>query len=120
MSGRPVLLAAAIVAGGVLFATAFAVNVAEGRAPDKPRVILLGFDGVDANLTQRYIDAGALPNLAKLRQEGCFKPLDTANPAQSPVSWAVLETASNPGKTNIGDFVRRVFAPETGAPMPTL
>lgn len=92
-------------------------GVAHGAANDKPKVILLGFDGADATLTRQFMDEGVLPNLKALAERGSFSPLGTSNPAQSPVSWAVLETASNPGKTNIPDFVRRVFGGK-GAPMP--
>ncbi len=116
MLGRRLLIGGSILVGAALVVASFVAPDASARAGDKPRVILLGFDGCDAGLAQRYLDAGALPNLQKLRERGCFKPLDTANPAQSPVSWAVLETASNPGKTNIGDFVRRKLDGKTPYP----
>ena len=70
------------------------------------RVIVLGIDGMDARLAQQWIDAGQLPNFAKLRDGGTFAPLQPGNPAQSPVSWATLNTGKNPGKHNIFDFVR--------------
>lgn len=92
----------------------------QSNASSKPKTILLGFDGVDAELTSQWMAEGHLPNLKKLSQAGTYAPLVTANPAQSPVSWAVLETASNPGKTNIGDFVRRQISPASDAPMPAL
>ena len=92
---------------------------ASERAGEGPRVILLGFDGVDFELAGQWMESGQLPNLKKLAEQGSFVPLETANPAQSPVSWALVETASNPGKTNIGDFVRRTFMP-SGVPAPRL
>ena len=54
------------------------------------------------------MDEGELPHLAKLRDEGTFAPLMPANPAQSPVSWATLNTGKNPGKHGIYDFLRNV------------
>jgi predicted AlkP superfamily phosphohydrolase/phosphomutase len=92
----------------------------QSNASSKPKTILLGFDGVDAELTSQWMAEGHLPNLKKLSEQGTYSPLVTANPAQSPVSWAVLETASNPGKTNIGDFVRRKIDPKSEVPMPAL
>lgn len=88
--------------------------------PARPRVIVLGFDGADVDLTRKWMEEGKLPNLKRVAEQGTFRPLQTANPAQSPVSWAVFETASNPGKTNLGDFVRRGFSPSSGRPIPQL
>ncbi|MHC4946316.1 MAG: alkaline phosphatase family protein, partial [Planctomycetota bacterium] len=78
-------------------------------ASGDPKVILLGFDGVDFRIASRFIEQGHLPNLKKLREHGSFVPLATANPAQSPVSWASIVTGTNPGKTNIGGFIKRVI-----------
>ncbi len=78
-----------------------------GPAASAKRTILLGFDGVDFDLAQRYIDEGILPNLKRLSDEGTFQPLETSNPAQSPVSWGVFNTGSNPGKTGVAGFVAR-------------
>ncbi|MBI2201446.1 MAG: alkaline phosphatase family protein, partial [Armatimonadetes bacterium] len=72
-----------------------------------PRVIVLGFDGADPVLLERWMDSGDLPNLARLRQAGTYARLATSEPAESPVSWACFETGSNPGKTRIFDFLAR-------------
>jgi predicted AlkP superfamily phosphohydrolase/phosphomutase len=74
-----------------------------------PKAILLGFDGVDYRIAARFIEEGELPNIKKLKEKGSFLPLGTANPAQSPVSWASIVTGTNPGKTNIGGFIKRVI-----------
>ena len=50
-----------VVAGVALGTPSFAAD---------PRVVVLGFDGADAKLTQQWMDEGKLPNLAKLRAEG--------------------------------------------------
>jgi len=72
----------------------------------RPRVILLCFDGLDANLTKTLIDKGQLPALRALAEHGCFRPLQTTNPAQSPTAWASVISGKNPGKTNIPGFIR--------------
>lgn len=69
------------------------------------RVIVLGLDGVDARMAAEWMDSGELPNFARLREQGSFAPLMPANPAQSPVSWATLNSGQNPGKTGIFDFI---------------
>jgi predicted AlkP superfamily phosphohydrolase/phosphomutase len=71
------------------------------------KVIVLGFDGVDARYTARWMDEGKLPNLARLRAQGTFRPLLPTTPAQTPVSWSTFSTGINPGRTGIFDFLRR-------------
>ncbi len=71
------------------------------------KMIVLGFDGMDPNLLQKYMDAGMLPNFKKLAKTGDFKPLATTIPPQSPVAWATFITGQDPGGTNIFDFIAR-------------
>jgi len=71
------------------------------------KVVILGFDGADANLVERYMADGRLPNLSRLRIEGSYAPLRPTNPPQTPVSWASFTTGLNPGRTEIFDFLRR-------------
>jgi predicted AlkP superfamily phosphohydrolase/phosphomutase len=73
----------------------------------KPKVIVIGFDGVDAGYTERWMNEGKLPNLAKLRAQGTFRPLTPTLPAQTPVSWSTFSTGIDPGRTGIFDFLRR-------------
>ncbi len=79
------------------------------------RVVILGFDGLDPQLTERFIQAGKLPNLAGLRERGTFRRLATTIPPISPVAWSSFLTGVNPGKHNIYDFLtpdRRRYLPE--------
>jgi predicted AlkP superfamily phosphohydrolase/phosphomutase len=73
------------------------------------RLIILGFDGMDPNLAQRWMDDGSLPNFRKLAETGEFHPLGTSNPPQSPVAWSDFATGEHPGKHGIYDFLRRDF-----------
>jgi predicted AlkP superfamily phosphohydrolase/phosphomutase len=79
---------------------------AYGKAQFK-RAVILGFDGMDPELTERFIAEGRLPNLARLRQQGTFRKLRTTYPAISPVAWSTFMTGVNPGKHNIYDFLAR-------------
>ncbi|MBI3894161.1 MAG: alkaline phosphatase family protein, partial [Candidatus Wallbacteria bacterium] len=79
-------------------------SAADATAP----LIVLGVDGLDHALALDGIRQGRLPGLARLAREGSFAPLLPTTPAESPVSWAALVTGSNPGRTGIYDFVRRV------------
>ena len=71
------------------------------------RVIVIGFDGLDPLLCQRFMNEGKLPNLARLAATGTFKPLATTTPSISPVAWSTFATGVNPGKHNIFDFFTR-------------
>ncbi|MGZ8851628.1 MAG: alkaline phosphatase family protein, partial [Thermoanaerobaculia bacterium] len=71
------------------------------------KVIVLGFDGVDARLVEQWMNEGKLPNLARLRAAGTFRPLRPTVPAQTPVSWSTFSTGIDPGRTGIFDFLRR-------------
>jgi len=71
------------------------------------RAVILGFDGMDPELSERFIAEGRLPNLAKLRDQGTFRKLSTTYPAISPVAWSTFMTGVNPGKHNIYDFLAR-------------
>src|SRR2546423_6114315 len=79
------------------------------------KVIVLGFDGVDAKYTERWMNEGKLPNLARLRAMGTFRPLRPTLPAQTPVSWSTFSTGIDPGRTGIFDFLRR--DPKTYLPL---
>src|SRR5262245_9561956 len=71
------------------------------------KVIVLGFDGMDYQLTTELIAQGRLPNLARLAQSGSFAPLASSIPPQSPVAWSTFITGTDPGQHAIFDFIHR-------------
>jgi predicted AlkP superfamily phosphohydrolase/phosphomutase len=91
-----------------LFAVALLALAAGPLAAEPPKkLIILGFDGADAKLTERWMDEGKLPNLAKLRAQGSFSPLRPTIPSQTPVSWSTFSTGLNPGRHGVFDFLKR-------------
>ena len=79
-----------------------------------PKTLVIGFDGMDHALAAKFMDEGLMPNFSRLAEQGHFGRLETSNPAQSPVSWAVFNTGQNPGKTGVGGFVSRYFGRKDG------
>ena len=79
----------------------------QDTSPAEARLIIVGFDGMDPNLAQQWMDAGKLPNFSKLAEQGSFHPLATSNPPQSPVAWSSFATGLAPGEHGIYDFLRR-------------
>jgi len=71
------------------------------------RAVIIGLDGLEPSLAERYMDEGLMPNLAKLRKTGSYARLQTTTPAISPVAWSSFTTGSNPAKHNIFDFLSR-------------
>ena len=71
------------------------------------RVIVLGIDGLDHGLLERFMDEGRLPNFARLAREGDSAPLQTTMPPLSPVAWSTFITGLDPGGHGIFDFVHR-------------
>lgn len=78
-----------------------------GKDVGHPRVIVIGFDGLDPRLCERMMAAGELPNLQKMRDGGGYSPLGTTIPPQSPVAWATFITGADPGTHGIFDFIHR-------------
>jgi predicted AlkP superfamily phosphohydrolase/phosphomutase len=79
----------------------------ESTAKVDHQLIVLGFDGLDPVLAERWMDEGKLPQFARLRAEGHYQRLPTSNPPQSPVAWASFAVGANPGHHGIYDFLRR-------------
>lgn len=71
------------------------------------RVVILGLDGLEPTLAEKFMAEGKLPNLARLRKDGAYARLRTTTPAISPVAWSSFMTGSEPSKHNIFDFLSR-------------
>ncbi len=71
------------------------------------KLIFLGLDGLDPGLTERFMAAGKLPHLARLREEGSYRRLRTTYPSLSPVAWSTFATGVSPARHNIFDFLSR-------------
>ncbi|GAB4566445.1 MAG: hypothetical protein Tsb0020_18160 [Haliangiales bacterium] len=80
------------------------------RPPSPPtlkRAILIGLDGLDPALTERFMGEGRLPNMKRLADAGMFSRLGTTYPAMSPVAWSSFATGVDPAKHGIFDFLTR-------------
>jgi predicted AlkP superfamily phosphohydrolase/phosphomutase len=85
-----------------------------GKARVK-KIIFLGLDGLDPDLTEQFMADGKMPNLKQLKETGGYCRLRTTFPALSPVAWSTFATGVNPAKHNIFDFLNRdlrSYAPE--------
>jgi len=105
----------------VLFCVCLGLTIACGpsRAPEKfhRKLVILGFDGLDPRLVQKWMDEGKLPNMQKLARQGGLHRLETTHSPESPTAWASFATGVNAGKHNIYDFLIRdtkTYMPDLG------
>ena len=69
-------------------------------------LLLIGFDGGDPALLQRWMEEGELPNLKKIAEKGFFSPLRSTELPITPCAWTTFMTGKNPGKHGVFDFTR--------------
>lgn len=99
-------LAAAVVAAGAL-------GCGSGGVP-RGKVLFIGLDGLEWSLLKPMIDAGEVPNLARLYENGVHGDLRSLEPLEkSPTIWATIATGKTPAEHGIGAFI----APQGGTPM---
>jgi predicted AlkP superfamily phosphohydrolase/phosphomutase len=109
-----------ILFGWLVVGVTAAAACQSGRPPEKFRqkLVILGFDGMDPRLVQKWMDEGRLPNFKKLAARGGgVHPLATTHSPESPTAWASFATGVNAGKHNIYDFLVRdtnTYLPDLG------
>ena len=79
------------------------------------RLVIVGFDGQDPALTDRFLAEGRLPHFKRLASDGSYRRLRTTFPSVSPVAWSSFSTGCQPARHNIFDFIepdRRTYLPQ--------
>jgi predicted AlkP superfamily phosphohydrolase/phosphomutase len=69
--------------------------------------IVLGLDGATWDVLDPLLEAGRLPNLARLRGEGYDGVLESTFPPITAPAWLSMATGQNPGKTGVFYFLNR-------------
>lgn len=87
--------------------------------PQRGRLVILGFDGVDPRWVEEYVAQGKLPHIKQLQGQGTgrFRSLASTIPPQSPVAWATFATGTRPGEHGIYDFVGRDLPSDPSLPV---
>ena len=84
------------------------VSFTAATAATGPKVLVLGFDGMDPNLLEEFRAQGVMPNFEKfLAAGGQLAPFGTSTPPQSPVAWSNFTTGMDSGGHGIFDFIHR-------------
>ncbi len=77
------------------------------RSSRRDRLFILGLDGSPLPLLRQLMQAGDLPNLARVFETGSAIEMDSSLPDVSAVAWTSINTGVNPGKHGIYGFVDR-------------
>lgn len=90
-----------ILALGLVLALA---SCPSGRGAEhrEPRVLVVGWGGASWNVIEPLVEAGALPNLARLLESGTAADLESVLPPDSFAAWTSAACGVHPGKTGVG------------------
>ena len=83
---------------------------------DRPRVLVLGLDGMDPRTIDLLVAEGKMPHFARLREEGAYGKLRSLKPLLSPIIWTTIATGKTADQHGIGHFT--ATDPATGAELP--
>lgn len=71
------------------------------------KVLVIGLDGATFDLIKPWADAGHLPTLQRLMQEGAHGSLRSTVPPMTGPAWTTFATGVNPGKHRLYDWIAR-------------
>lgn len=69
------------------------------------RVLLLGWDAADWQIIQPLLDAGLMPHLERLINEGVMGNLATLKPILSPMLWTSIATGKRADRHGVYGFI---------------
>ena len=88
------------------------VNSYQNGFMHKRRILLLGLDGFDVDLAERFMREGLLPNFARLQAEGACFDLDHGRDKYSGLSWEHFSSGIRPsdgGRWSAVNFDKRTY-----------
>ena len=65
------------------------------------KTVVIGLDGAGFELIDPWIETGALPNIAKIKQRGVWADMRSVLPPVTSPNWKSYSTGKNPGKLGI-------------------
>ena len=71
------------------------------------RVLVVAFDGLDPEVAESLMQAGRMPNFARLAAGGGFARLATSTPPHTPVAFANIISGADAGLHQVFDFIHR-------------
>ncbi len=84
---------------------------------NKKKTLAIGIDGASWNYVTPLLEAGRLPNLSQLIENGHKGTLKSTIPPFSPVAWSSFMTGKNPDNHGIFDWCKRPRDGQTYRPV---
>ncbi len=78
---------------------------------ERPSLALVGVDGCDWEMLGPLVEAGELPNFARLTENGSYGPLLSMDPMISPRIWTTIATGDLPEEHGIIGFTNAAGVP---------
>jgi predicted AlkP superfamily phosphohydrolase/phosphomutase len=94
---------------GLLLASLFFAAACNGKSDDADsptRLLVVGWDGATFDLVDPLVQAGKLPNLARLMEDGVSANLESTAIPISSAAWTTATTGKEPGETGIYSFLQ--------------
>ena len=82
-----------------------------GTWNERPRLAVIGVDGCDWEMLGPLVEAGELPNFARLMERGSYGPLLSMDPMISPRIWTTIATGETPEEHGIVGFTNAAGVP---------
>jgi predicted AlkP superfamily phosphohydrolase/phosphomutase len=71
------------------------------------KLLAIGLDGATFTILEPLIEAGKLPVLGRLREQGSWGTLESTFPPKTIPAWPVMATGKNPGKLGLFHFLNK-------------
>ncbi|MBN1355825.1 alkaline phosphatase family protein [bacterium] len=75
------------------------------QQPERPRILIVGFDGATWDSLQTALNRGLMPNLSGLIRKGANGRLATIRPTLTPIIWTTIATGKMPEKHGISSLL---------------
>jgi len=74
---------------------------------DQRKLVLIGLDGATFRVLKPLVDAGVMPNVARMIEAGASGTLRSTHPPVTCPAWPTMYTGVNPGKHGVFSFTCR-------------
>jgi predicted AlkP superfamily phosphohydrolase/phosphomutase len=92
-------------AASLLITTSFLLAQTPGAAKPKPRVVVIGVNGMEMDILRPLILQGKMPNLTSVIKRGAYGKLRTVSAPNCPRVYSTLFTSTTPEEHGVTGFV---------------